>query len=319
MEKIKFSTVIPVYNAEKFLERCIDSVIGQDLEMSEIICIDDGSTDSSQKIIETYCKTNKNIQYIKQKNQYAGTARNKGLHVARGNFVHFLDADDCLLPNVYKELYDFAVSLDADCIKFRSKCFSMKTGVEKSNEHKDYTCEFMKATDFEKLISIEDHPTELIEASSHTPWSGIYKRSFLIDYKIEFNRLRCVNDRSFYIKVITNTQKIAYLDKYVVNHQIENPDSLIGIRGDNFECQFSSFNMIRDYLRGIKSSIKNDIYKRILTMELTDLLIWYVYLSDIQKIRIREKLKDFFAELDWDEINKNEDLYSTIKKINILD
>ena len=54
-------------------------------------------------------------------------------------------------------------------------------------------------------------------------------------------------------------------------------------------------------------------------MELTDLLIWYVYLSDIQKIRIREKLKDFFAELDWDEINKNEDLYSTIKKINILD
>ena len=195
----------------------------------------------------------------------------------------------------------------------------MKTGVEKSNEHKDYTCEFMKATDFGKLISIEDHPTELIEASSHTPWSGIYKRSFLIDYKIEFNRLRCVNDRSFYIKVITNTQKIAYLDKYVVNHQIENPDSLIGIRGDNFECQFSSFNMIRDYLRGIKSSIKNDIYKRILTMELTDLLIWYVYLSDIQKIRIREKLKDFFAELDWDEINKNEDLYSTIKKINILD
>lgn len=316
MERIKLSTIIPVYNAEKFLKRCLESVINQDLEMTEIICVDDGSTDSSREIIEAYCKINKKIRYIKQKNQYAGAARNKGLYMAKGDFVHFLDADDYLLPNVYKESYRFAADLGADCIKFRSKCFSMKTGVEKNNEHKDYTCAYMKEEDFGKLISIGDHPTELIEASTHTPWSGIYRRSFLVDHEIEFNGLKCVNDRSFYIKVITNTQKIAYFDKYVVNHQIENPDSLIGIRGDNFKCHFFSFKIIRDYLK--EKRINSDLYKRILTLELWDILIWYFYLTDMKKIEIRKELKNFFAGFDWSEINKSEELYSAVKEFKIF-
>ena len=236
--------------------------------------------------------------------------------MAQGEFVHFLDVDDYLFPNVYKEIYKCAVSTEADYVKFRSRCFSAYSGEDKSKEHKDYTCAYLNSGDFGKQVSIEDHPYELIEASTSVPWAGFFRRSFLQEHQIEFNALKCVNDRSFYIKVITNTKKIIYIDKYVVNHLIENPKSLIGNRGDNFECHFLSYNIIRDYLRSIHETIEIDLYRRILTRELVDIFLWYSCLSITQKDRIEKELYDFFLFFDWNEINKYEYIYDTMEKIN---
>lgn len=93
---IKVSVIIPVYNVEKYLEECLDSIINQTLKEIEIICIDDGSTDSSLNVLENYKKKDKRIIVLQQQNLGAGAARNKGLDLARGKYLSFLDADDFL-------------------------------------------------------------------------------------------------------------------------------------------------------------------------------------------------------------------------------
>ena len=85
MSNPKISVIIPVYNTEKYLKQCLDSVINQTLKEIEIICVDDGSTDKSLKILEEYKEKDKRIIIIKQQNQYAGVARNNGLKTAKEN------------------------------------------------------------------------------------------------------------------------------------------------------------------------------------------------------------------------------------------
>ena len=93
-DKIKISVIIPVYNCESYLEKCIRSVLDQTLQETEIICIDDGSTDQSVRILENLEKKESRISVLRQKNKGAGSARNRGIRAAKGKYVAFLDADD---------------------------------------------------------------------------------------------------------------------------------------------------------------------------------------------------------------------------------
>lgn len=91
---VMVSVIIPVYNAEKYIRECLDSVLDQTMNQLEVICIDDGSTDNSLHILQEYQLADARIKLISQKNQGSGPARNKGLEEANGRYVAFLDADD---------------------------------------------------------------------------------------------------------------------------------------------------------------------------------------------------------------------------------
>lgn len=103
------SVIVPVYNAEKYLRECLDSVVDQSLREIEIICVDDGSTDASPAILAEYAARDPRVRVITQENRYAGAARNAAIRAARGEFVAFLDPDD-LLPDekTYEALYLWA-------------------------------------------------------------------------------------------------------------------------------------------------------------------------------------------------------------------
>ena len=91
---VKISVIIPCYNAEKYLDQCLTSVMNQTLRDIEIICVDDGSTDRTVEMLHDYAKRDARIQVICQKNQFAGVARNRGMEVAKGEYFAFLDSDD---------------------------------------------------------------------------------------------------------------------------------------------------------------------------------------------------------------------------------
>lgn len=110
----KVSVVIPVYNVEKYLERCLDSLLSQTLEDIEIICINDGSTDKSLDILHKYAEKDERITVINQKNKGMSYSRNKGLEVATGEYVGFVDSDDYIDKDYYEKLYSVATSYDAD-------------------------------------------------------------------------------------------------------------------------------------------------------------------------------------------------------------
>ena len=99
----KISVIIPVYNAEKFLSRCLDSVINQTHENLEIICVNDESTDGSLEILQEYAAKDSRVIIENQKNQGAPVARNRGIEIATGEYIHFVDADDWLNLTLYSD------------------------------------------------------------------------------------------------------------------------------------------------------------------------------------------------------------------------
>ena len=110
----KVSVIIPVYNTEEYLRECLDSVVNQTLKDIEIICIDDGSTDSSLDILKEYAKKDNRITVLKQKNQSSGIARNAGLSIAQGKYLSFLDSDDLFELELLESLYKKIISTKSD-------------------------------------------------------------------------------------------------------------------------------------------------------------------------------------------------------------
>lgn len=113
---IKVSIIVPVYNSEKYLEKCIESIRSQTLQEIEIILVNDGSTDASEDICRHYEETDTRIQVISQKNAGCAIARNAGLEIAKGEFIGFVDSDDVIHPQMYQILYENAKKFDADLV-----------------------------------------------------------------------------------------------------------------------------------------------------------------------------------------------------------
>lgn len=110
----KLSVIVPVYNVEKFLARCLDSILAQTLSDIEIICIDDGSPDNSIEILNRYSSADKRITVIRQENRGLGGARNSGINAATGEYIGFVDSDDYLDLDFFEKLYCAAKKNDAD-------------------------------------------------------------------------------------------------------------------------------------------------------------------------------------------------------------
>ncbi len=111
---VKVSITVPVYNVEKYLEKCLDSLIGQTLKDIEIICINDGSTDNSLSILEKYAKKDSRIKIINQENQGIANTRNKSIKLAQGEYIGFVDSDDWLSLDFFEKLYNAALKYEAD-------------------------------------------------------------------------------------------------------------------------------------------------------------------------------------------------------------
>ena len=196
MEKImnvfKVSIVIPIYNAEKYLRQCLDSLVSQTLKEIEIICVDDGSTDNSKNIIIDFIKKDGRIKYISMDNNLgSGLARNKGIKSAKGEYLSFVDSDDHVLnENVYEEIYDFACKNNVDMVSTNLKSF---------NDDGEY---------FENKLCFEiKEESPILPQDYGIPWyhqKNLYKRSFLSENNIEYPDYRRGQDPVFLTKVLVN-------------------------------------------------------------------------------------------------------------------
>ncbi|MDE6845125.1 MAG: glycosyltransferase [Lachnospiraceae bacterium] len=295
---MKISTIIPVYNAEKYIARCLDSILNQGIESHEIICVDDGSTDHSLEILRNYEKAHENIHVLTQKNSYAGAARNNGLAIAMGEYVHFMDADDYVLPGAYAKVYETAKVLSADYVKTRSKTFDMQSGNLIDNNY--FSMSGFPDNIYGKVCSLSDCQDVLLK-TARAPWTSFVKRSYLMEHNIRFNSLKCVNDRSFYMDVIMHTNRIVICDCYMVCYQINNKKSLMGIRNDNFICLIESYQIIKDMVADMPCDLK----KKVLGYEFKSLAGPYAKLNTTQQKEIEDVLKPFLENIVWSELDGN--------------
>ena len=145
----KISVIVPIYNVEAYLERMLESLINQTYKNLEIILIDDGSTDSSAKICDKYKKKDKRIVVMHKKNEGVSVARNKGLELARGDYIGFVDSDDVISLDMYERLYNNIISTNADI----SVCSYSTFSKDVDFEYKDNIKIFNKEEALKDIIS----------------------------------------------------------------------------------------------------------------------------------------------------------------------
>ena len=188
-EKPLVSVVIPVYNVEKYLSECLDSVIGQTLREIEIICVNDGSTDSSAAIAEEYVRKDSRVKLISQPNGGLSAARNTGMKAARGEYVAFLDSDDCLTENALEKLYRQSRDEGLDILYFGAESFYENEELRKANEkleayyhrkktdgavdHEEAMKLFMKEDSYRASVPLQFFRRAFLEENGLSFWEGI--------------------------------------------------------------------------------------------------------------------------------------------------
>ncbi len=215
------SIVIPVYNAEKYLHQCLDSILNQDYKNIEIILIDDGSTDNSRKIIEEYSKIHSNIIYRYQINSGAAVARNLGMSIAGGKYIMFVDADDMVTKSLVSELIFCAERNNSDIVACSCIVFDDKREYDEHFYDGSFTSrECGKKALFEQLIDLNSHHPGDVTTAIGVPWGKLYRRDFLVAHNLVFNKnLRRAQDNIFNMYAFEYADNITYIDKCLYKYR----------------------------------------------------------------------------------------------------
>lgn len=231
------SVVVPVYNVEKYLRECLDSLINQTYKNLEIIIVDDGSTDNSGKICDEYEKKNKNIKVIHKENEGLGFARNTGLEYIHGEYVTFVDSDDYVDNNFIEELYKNITTQNADICKSGFKRIDDNHNILKIRKYDNYIYnrEQTKNTFIPRMIGSLPDKKDSIEMCV---WATIYKTSYILEYKIKFpsERVLISEDLFFNIDYAQNINKSCTIDYIGYNYRYNISSLTKKYRSDRFEA-----------------------------------------------------------------------------------
>lgn len=223
MDTQKISVIVPVYNVEKYLPQCMESIINQTFKGIEIICINDGSTDNSLKILQDYAEKDERIQIINQKNMGLSAARNSGLKIARGKYIFFIDSDDWIEADTLKTLYDTALETDADltCCHFATFGETPEDGT-RANDKQLY----FNQSEFTPngVCSLKDNPLKI-----HAVVNGkLHKKSIIEKYQLSFPKQRLIHEDEYWTWVYgIHCQKYFYVSTPLYHYRVHQ-DSITG-------------------------------------------------------------------------------------------
>jgi len=209
---VKVSVIIPVYNGEKYIEECICSVLRQSLNDIEVICIDDGSTDSSLKIMKKLAEKDKRIVIFEQENQGQGAARNKGIEVAKGEYVFFLDSDDLLVWCALDHMYRKAKYHHLDCLLCEAATFY--SSIELYWEYPQYYNMYRYKENYSDISTGSELLRHMLERNEFTAFTCtcLFLRKFLRENNIFFSAKKNDND-VFFLENSLNLAERAWIHK----------------------------------------------------------------------------------------------------------
>ena len=241
----KISVIIPVFNVEKFLPRCLDSVLHQTFSDFEVICVNDGSPDNCDKILEQYAQKDNRIKIISQINQGLSMARNNGFKYALGEYIYFLDSDDFIHPQLLEYAYKLAVGNKADIVEFDFKKIKIDSEFNVGKEN---------LPEFDKIeYTVTDNPLDFwcIKRKpkiSFNVWTKLYKKELIDNFRFIANIH--YEDYPFNCAVLSKRPKYI-LTNLQMHYYFYNPQSISNIKANP--------KQIRDYHTGI--SYIYDFYK----------------------------------------------------------
>ena len=289
----KVSIIIPVYNVEDYIHQCLDSVANQTLKDIEIICMDDGSSDNSLKILQDYKKKDSRFKILTQKNKGPGAARNKCLDVASGEFVMFLDSDDWLDLDACKTLYEKAKLDNLDMVMFLLKNYSEETGEYYEDNYYNLVCLDDK---FDNEIFSYKELGELVFSISVSPCQKIYKREILDG--IKFHENTYFEDNPFYWETLFSSKRIALIRKHFYLRRRREASITISHDYKFLDCVLISDLVINVFK---KYDMVDFFRKRLSEYKVAYLRQWYKVLNDDVKYDYWKLMRNDFIKIRNDE------------------
>lgn len=231
-ENVQISVIIPVYKVENYLERCVRSVLSQSMRAIEIILVDDGSPDNCPILCDSFAKEDKRIRVIHKLNGGLSSARNAGLQIAKGQYILFVDSDDWIEPNTLSELYQTAVNMQVDFVRFRPMYANWPNhkdgdlcdfGTEKGISEGFFNREKIIKEIFPRLIVTPELTLGVIVAA----WRSLYRAQFLYENNLFFDEnVRYSEDTIFSARVVYAAESFYYLDGPRYYHYFYNESSI---------------------------------------------------------------------------------------------
>lgn len=271
------SVICSVYNTAAYLPQCLDSLLTQTLKEIEIICINDGSTDNSLEILQKYAAKDSRISVVSKPNGGAASARNLGITLAKGQYLHFADSDDFLEPDMLENMFRKATEHNVDIVLSPSGV--VKKGRMKKSD-KSLKIRLLPKAPF-KPEQIAD---KLFQVTNSTAWNKLFKRSFIMDKNLRFQDLKSCNDIGFVYVALTKAASIDYVEKLGYWYRQDAAGAISRRRAQLNECVYDAMKFIRCHL---ENSGFWDIYQKTFYAKTAD-----VFASEFHQIKdIRERFR----------------------------
>ncbi|DAA95744.1 TPA: hypothetical protein CPT80_06475 [Candidatus Gastranaerophilales bacterium HUM_9] len=290
----KFSIIIPIYNSEQFLKRCLDSVLAQTFEDFQVICIDDGSTDNSFNVLTRYKLKDKRIKVISQENCGQGSARNKGIEYVLNNsmseYIYFLDSDDYIEQDLLESAWETFSTTDTDLI-----CFNTEVVGDESSRLYRRARKYAQLS----LVGLLNFTDNIKDLTNVYVWNKVFKTELIKNYDIRFAEKLCYEDIAFCKMYFLVSDKI-YFDMRRFHHYMIREGSLMDL---NFKSEIVALDHFRNWYEIFKMAVKN---KEVFEAKKTIIEKWFWDYYFMTKSMVKtsglmelEKLKaEYFKEFD---------------------
>lgn len=296
----KISVVIPVYNVEKYLSECLDSVVNQTYKNLQIILVDDGSTDFSGKICDVYAEKDNRITVVHQKNAGAGAAKNTGLELIDGDYFSIIDSDDYIELDMYEKMVNSLEKYNADIVQ----CLFKDVFVNDSFDRK-----YKLKGNYPKVLTSKRFLKEYLYDWKYAIfWNKLFKSSLLKE--IRFPVGRKIDDEFFTYKLVCNAKKVVNIDNILHNYRMRktsvmNENDTDRLIYDRIDCFVERY----DYIRKKYPSLD----KKYLT-KLYDSLLYYK-----TQVNNTEKLEKYISKIQKPKINKIGKINEIMRYKKLLD
>lgn len=313
--KPKISIIVPIYNSENNIKKCLDSILEQSYDNLQIICVDDGSEDNSRNIIQDYAEKDTRVCVVRQKNGGVSNARNTALRYVSGDYILFVDSDDWIEQETCKIAVECAIHFKADVVMWS---YVREIGNESRRKViYDKDCIFEKKEILSKLhrrmvgvIGDELSRPENADALC-TVWGKLYKKELITNNNIVFYDIRktgTYEDGLFNLEILYYANKVVFLNQYLYHYRRNRNDSLTSSYNPNMREQWKHlFNIIEKYIERMNlgseymEALNNRIALSLIALginEYESVASLGIKLANIKNIIIQEKYGNAIKQLD---------------------
>ncbi|RKJ02532.1 glycosyltransferase [bacterium D16-54] len=240
----KISILVPVYNTKKYLKKCLSSIINQTFLDMEIICMDDGSTDGSGRILDWFAKQDPRIRVIHKKNTGYGNTMNQAFALAEGNYIGIVESDDYVVSSMYENLYQ---AIESDQLDFVKSDFYRLWDREDGTEKLEYRS-LTKYSGFYNQVLNPNQEWEAYYMEKFT-WNGLYRKQFIRENGIRYNETpgASYQDNGFWFQTFYFAKRVMFLDQALYCYRQDNPDSSVNSNKKVYAMK-QEYDYIRNFL-----------------------------------------------------------------------